>query len=83
MFELTVLSWERPKKDEASSLTVDATRRQFGFCMNNVCDTGVFEASEQWSDLSFTKLTLVAVRRVHSREERERERLRNQDKGLK
>lgn len=46
VFELRVLSGERPKKDEASRLTVDATRSQFGFCMNNVVDTGVSEASE-------------------------------------
>lgn len=59
----------------------DATLRQFGLRINNVVTTRVFEASEWWSDLLFRKLTLMAVRRVNSREEKEK--VRNREKGLK
>ena len=43
------------------------------FCMNNVGDSRVSEASEWWSDLPFRKLTLMAVSRMHTAARGERE----------
>lgn len=56
-------------KDEATSLTVDASLRQFGLLHEQCGGIGVVKPV---NNVSFRKLTLMAVRGINSREEREK-----------